>query len=274
MNELTMSQESSVTSNPPVSLPSAGKSLEFQPTVEGYERLLEILRAELPESTPEKFRGGKYVEIDQKCQMCSPLSLDGFSHRRNEHTVSSVTSLPSKHRLRQLLSYAISTRLQARVSFREKCPAYRSLIIGDLPPLSDSDRIDLECDTHRFLFSQEGEASDAAQPVQTAKPKDTRRQALHRYITDHHIGLVNDSLVGLKLDIAMQDRNQPTFEHVNWSQLHEWIKAGVTLDESHLNFQNYEGDSVMVDPDQTVEERLLTGLEEARQKEQRLEVEE
>jgi len=233
MNESIMSQISSATSNPPVSLPSAGKSLEFQPTEEGYGRLLDILDAELSVSILETFIGGKYAETDQKCQMCSPLSDGTFSHRRNEHTVSSVTSLPSKHRLQQLLYYAKFTGLQARVSFGTNCPSYRLLIIGDLPPLSDSTRVKFERDPDGSLALLEGEVSDVRPPEQTAKPvstKDTRWQAMSKHITLHHTRRVNASLVNLQFDRAMQVSSQPIFDFED-RDLQEGTNPRETLDE-------------------------------------------
>lgn len=178
----------------------APRSTKFQPTEEGYTRLLELLNHELENPVRIQFRGGKSKESSNGCQMCGPLSTGAaVTQQRDAHKQSDVEDLPNNHPLRPLLSYANSEGLPARISHKPRCPSYGSLIVGDLSPLTDDSRVDFE---RNSKWPEAGNSSSkvktgVSRPSWKASAKDRWNNQSKR-ITEHHIRLVQDTLDDLR----------------------------------------------------------------------------
>lgn len=208
----TASHVASSSSKALTSVPRNPKSTRFRETIECYEQLLATLKAELSDPHLESLNGVRLLESTQTCEMCGPLpdvSEDElWSHDRKPHKMSVVTELPSNHGLRQLFGYAKWKNLPAHISIKPNCPSYRSLIIGDMPPLDDTSRSDFETNP---TWPAKNPLSLGNRDAQSPASQRDRWLAQSKRITLHHIGLVEDSLAGLKMALSLTNDQQPTF---------------------------------------------------------------
>lgn len=209
-SDLTTAQEESQYRKPATSSSSNVTPREpdrFCPTVEAYEQLLANLKDELANPTKPSYKGKiKYNASDNLRDICEPLSTGDFSHGREPHQVSDVEDLPRNHPLRPLLAYAKSESLSARVSFKHSCPSYRSLVVGNLQSLADERRLAFEYNPN---WSEDGPSVTRALGS-VASPTDRWTNQAKR-IARHHIQLVEDSLLSLRIAHSLKGEGESDF---------------------------------------------------------------